>query len=414
MWVIYFLVFALSIFVNLQEFLVVKFGVSYITYVDELFLILPYILAPFVIRKWSDTWIFGILLLPFLSVVHACVFGIFVFNDVRLYEIFIQSIINFKFFLYFVFFYCVWLMGEQRSRIFVVTFLSCVVLSIFGYAFNFIFPEYFVFSDAAWHIERGRIGGFQFKPNDLAIFICFLMIFVLFSFSRGLWKSVLVFSLVGLIYLTSSRTALLIAMVVLLLYMIYLRQYIYLLFLGGCGCVVLLAFNDLIFDSFLVSETVSNFSQLAAVEDTKYIRAIMVYYGLVLGVMFFPLGSGAASFGSVMSEGSPMYQSLGLSQIEFFQKMEGVYDSNTASIIGEYGFLGFFMFFIFAYKIVSQLLRCEHYLVFLLVFVLFAISLTQPLFAYHVNSINFMLLLFSLSYFLNGRYFPISNQAGAR
>lgn len=412
--VFYFLIIIFSVFINLQEFLIGKLEFQYVSYVDELFLIFPYLLAPFVVRKRSDAWVFLILLLPFLSIAHAWGVGVFVFYDVRFYEIVVQSFINFKFFLYFVFFYCLWLMAEKNSRVFVVAFLSCAAFSILGYVLNIIFPEYFVFSEASWHLERGRIGGFQFKPNDLAISLCFLMVFVLFSFSRGLGRHVLVFLLIGLIYLASSRTALLVALIIFLLSMFYERRYVSLFFLGGGGVCVLLAFHDAVFNSFLFSETVSNFSQLAVVGDTQYIRAIMVYYGVLLGVMFFPLGSGAASYGSVMSEGSLIYQMLGLSEIEFFQWMEGIYDSNAASIVGEYGFLGFLVFFGFAYKIVSQLLGGRRSLVFSLVFLLFAISLTQPLFSYQVNSINFLLLLFSLSYFLKGASSSFDARVGGR
>lgn len=414
MWVVYFLVVAFSVFINFQEFLISRLGFQYASYVDELFLIFPYVLVPFVVKKRSDSWIFVILLLPFLSIIHACTLGVFIFDNVRFYEVVIQSFINFKFFLYFAFFYCVWLMGQRQSKVFVIAFFSCAALSALGYVFNIFFPEYFIFSDAAWHLERGRIGGFQFKPNDLAIFICFLMIFVLFSFFRGPAKYFTVFLLVGLIYLTSSRTALLISLVVIFLFMVYARHYLSLLFLGGGGVCFLLAFNDVVMNSFFVSETISNFSQFAAIGDTRYIRAIMVYYGFLLGVMFFPLGSGAASFGSVMSEGSLIYQSLGLGEVEFFQKLEGIYDSNFASVVGEYGFLGLFLFFGFAYKAVSKLLPNRHFLVFSLMFLLFAISLTQPLFSYQVNSINFLLLLFSLSYFLRGVSTPLGIQLEGR
>lgn len=102
--VFYFLIIIFSVFINLQEFLIGKLEFQYVSYVDELFLIFPYLLAPFVVRKRSDAWVFLILLLPFLSIAHAWGVGVFVFYDVRFYEIVFQSFINFKFFLYFVFF----------------------------------------------------------------------------------------------------------------------------------------------------------------------------------------------------------------------------------------------------------------------------------------------------------------------
>ena len=61
-----------------------------------------------------------------------------------------------------------------------------------------------------------------------------------------------------------------------------------------------------------------------------------------------------------------------------------------------------------------QLLGGRRSLVFSLVFLLFAISLTQPLFSYQVNSINFLLLLFSLPYFLKGASSSFDARVGGR
>ena len=77
--------------------------------------------------------------------------------------------------------------------------------------------------------------------------------------------------------------------------------------------------------------------------------------------------------------------------------MEGIYDSNIASITGEYGFLGLFLYFALLWKILHYIFdSTQSQLVFLAIGVV--IAFTQPFFNYHVNSINFLLLLFSYKY----------------
>jgi hypothetical protein len=75
-------------------------------------------------------------------------------------------------------------------------------------------------------------------------------------------------------------------------------------------------------------------------QDSYYIRGIMINLATQIGAIFFPIGSGAATFGSKFSDGSPVYEMLGVAHRVFFVEQAGIYDSNVASILGEYGIIG--------------------------------------------------------------------------
>ena len=138
--------------------------------------------------------------------------------------------------------------------------------------------------------------------------------------------------------MTSSRTALLVALVSILLVLVYERRYLLLYLFFCCGFFVVVFFGEVAAQSFFVVETLSNFSQFSSVDSTQYIRVLMIYYGAQLGLMFFPLGAGAGNFGGVLSADSPVYRLLGVSDMNFFQGLSGIYDSNLAALIGEYGY----------------------------------------------------------------------------
>lgn len=64
MWIIGLPLCFFSVLINVQEILIVKFGLYYLSYIDEAFALAAYIAAPCLIRKRSDSWVFIILLLP--------------------------------------------------------------------------------------------------------------------------------------------------------------------------------------------------------------------------------------------------------------------------------------------------------------------------------------------------------------
>ncbi|MCK4440604.1 MAG: hypothetical protein KAU90_01270 [Sulfurovaceae bacterium] len=90
-------------------------------------------------------------------------------------------------------------------------------------------------------------------------------------------------------------------------------------------------------------------------DSEKYIRGIMIYYSIVLSIEYFPIGTGAASYGSVMSKGSQVYINLDIDKLRFFRDMSGVYDCNIATILGEFGIVGIILFGLLFWKLWSFL-----------------------------------------------------------
>lgn len=385
------------IFVNVQEILVQKFGLLNLAYVDEVFALAAYFVAPFALRKKTELWLYGVLALPFLSILHGLAMNGFYFEVERSYETVVQSFVNFKFFLYFVLFYCISINLRSTSAAFRNIFMLCIYISLIGYAANIYAPEFFQFSDAIWHLERNRVAGFQFKANDLPIILSLGVIFGYLTFKGTLLRAFACTALGVLIILSSSRTALLCAIIGVLVSWIWRGEHKALL---GIGVVLLgggIIFFEVIAKSFFVTETIENFRQFSLLDQTQYIRAIMIYFGATLSLWFFPVGVGAGNFGSVMSLGSPAYGLLGISQTHFFDALTGIYDSNAAAVLGEYGFIGLIIYTILTKRVIRTACGDDRAKSVVIAAVIIILSLTQPFFAYHVNAVNVLLLIFSLS-----------------
>lgn len=149
----------------------------------------------------------------------------------------------------------------------------------------------------------------------------------------------------------------------------------------------------------IVSVTQQNIDMM--VEDpsqSAYIRGMMIYFSLDLAVDRFPLGTGASSFGTVMSDNSAIYTEIGMQNSRFFIEKEGIYDSNIASLTGEFGFIGAALYYAFFYFFLRSTLRAyglslgsEANLAFFLFF--FAYSVTGPVFMNTYQIFLFLIVL---------------------
>ena len=225
--------------------------------------------------------------------------------------------------------------------------------------------------------------------------IAFIYYFV-FRFSANLANIVFFTALFFLLILiTGSRAALAAIPITLLVYFVYTRQWKVL------GAMLLMTlFGLVVFSGFvqdMLQRTIKNVSELSDIENSLYIRGIMVYYGFVLLLRYFPIGTGAATFGSVESGGSPVYEDLGLSDMRFFEQMEGIYDSNLATISGEFGAMGLLLFGIaLAYVYYRSKARAAGnsrkmlYFRVVLIFMLL-VAVVNPLFMYSYNALLFAL-----------------------
>lgn len=395
---LYYLLLLFCVFVNIQEFLLVPLkGPGWLSGIDEAVAVSAFFFGFRLIRFKEFRWVAVLLLLPLFSFFYGLGVSYFFFDSVRLTDIAIQSIINNKIFLYFVVF-----LSLHRTHVIGRCYFGniikvCLIVSLLGFLVNMAVPSFFVYSEAEYALDRQRFIGFQFKPNDLAIFMAFVAGFYLLRFDKGGIGRGLSVVLALLVFLSTSRTGLLILMIASLAFL-YRNKKFHLpaVLFGGGALVLALSLVD-VSQFFIVSETISNLSEFSAIDSSQYIRFIMIAYGVLLAGQYFPIGVGTANFGTVMSVDSPVYAQLGLSRISFFEDMQGVFDSNLASVLGEYGFLGVLLFGGAAYLILKRLPGFYSGNIWVGLLMVFCVALLQPLFSYQVNSVNFLLLIFALA-----------------
>lgn len=87
--------------------------------------------------------------------------------------------------------------------------------------------------------------------------------------------------------------------------------------------------------------------------DSQYMRGMIIYFSVVLALENFPFGTGAATYGTILSKGGPVYDYLGLSTFYSVIEGEGIFDSNFASVFGELGFIGLAAFLFIGFKLVQ-------------------------------------------------------------
>lgn len=141
--------------------------------------------------------------------------------------------------------------------------------------------------------------------------------------------------------------------------------------------VALLFISDSLY--YYVQITIDNIKWMFD-SDSGYIRGIMIYYSVINAIDYFPFGSGASTFGTVFSDDSYIYTKFGLENSMFILEKKGIYDSNLASILGEFGVLGlvlyFWLFDRFCYT-ASSFYRRNRYSIFSYVVIY---SITNPIF----------------------------------
>jgi hypothetical protein len=391
------LVMVICSFINIYEFVDFNiFPAEMLSSVDEMVCI--FALSFFFMRKRIMLrWTLYIPIAILVSTIGTIVSNILNFNDIRLYTALVQSIINFKLFLFFLFFLFFY-KGSDINAIYLKSLKCLVGVSICGLILNIFAPEMFVYSLHSYAIERDRLVGFQLKPNDLAIFCSFLPIFVLFNTSNRLssiLKSFLISIIFLVILLTTSRTALTVFVLILFFYMLYSRQYKLIAVVAMVLLLTGVLFVDEFQSGFYFTETIRNLSEFRNIETTNYIRVIMMMLGFEILLDMFPFGYGAGNFGTALSYNSPVYEHLGVAGLSFFSEMEGIYDSNFASICGEYGFFGLLVYLVLLYKLARFFSPLSSLITTMIMVVVMFISLSQPIFSYQVNSVNLLLVLFA-------------------
>ena len=81
----------------------------------------------------------------------------------------------------------------------------------------------------------------------------------------------------------------------------------------------------------------------------------MMHLSVLIAKRCFPIGSGSATFGTVFSEGSVVYDFYNQGWRTYFTKMIGIFDSNYASVLGEFGVIGLILFTIIIVAMLKKL-----------------------------------------------------------
>lgn len=292
-----------------------------------------------------------------LSIVHIAVTGFLIYSifisvifglNKNIFEIVVQSLVTVKFFIFLIAFVMLFKnhIGEIRKFFFyVLIFAGIGVLLhlIFGTTFNNVYGV------STYARPNIRYTGFFRHPNHLAYLAVVFIAFTLDGIkkqNRNIDLTGWIKLLIGLaiVVLADTRTAIL---AVAILFFFFYWDYIYKNFLVFLSFVVLgflvvvavLLFTDL-------PESIMANIEMSYSLESNYIRGLMFYMSLLLIGKYFPIGSGAGTFGSIFAKDSQVYKDFGVDKRFYFVEEWGIYDSNFASIMGEYGFMGIILFII--------------------------------------------------------------------
>ncbi len=362
---------------------------SFITYFDELLLVygMLYIIYSFFVLNINRYIIFiG------TSILYMVLISLYV-NFSTINNIIMQSIIHLKFFLFFLII-DKFVNYKQLKSIIKILF----VVSILGFVVNLALQENFnIFFNQKIEYRNSllRLGGLQVSPNLLAMTLGVFFLYYLFKVKiLSIQILLLLFFFGGLIFFTGSRTFSLVVIFSFIFYVAFFLKFKYKVYLLPLLTFFIVVFISFIFLTDIQERTLTNIFSLAHVYDSSYIRGIMLYSGLSLFLEYFPIGTGASSFGSVLSIDSPIYYDLGVHKMKFFIDMTGIYDSNIATIAGEFGFIGFVIYFLLIRLVYIECKTEDNkYYILLLILVLSLSSLFNPIFMNSYPAILFSLFL---------------------
>ncbi len=235
---------------------------------------------------------------------------------------------------------------------------ALMVISIVGAIFQLLLPE--LFSDlvgfAAYYETSGisrisRLRGFQGNPNALGSALAILIIAMMYGGNRMFFRRQRVLIVYGVLFLvlalTGSRSAFIYILAAYLCLPTSMTKKMLVITLGVS---VLFVSGDL---QFLIDKTLYNISlTVDSSHQVEYVRWTLLKTGFDLAVDNFPIGTGAATYGSAFSRDSIVYLQEGLASINAFASYNNIHDSNIGTLLGEFGFVGLILFVTFFYYLV--------------------------------------------------------------
>lgn len=318
-------------------------------YSDELLLLFSLLLITYDVLSKRKMSLIHIAIFGFLgySILISVLFGL----NRNLFHIVVQSLVSIKFFIILASFVILFKNHIEEIKKF---FFYAMVFAGIGIFLHILLGETFnTIYGVSKYTRPGfstiRYTGFFRHPNHMAYMVVVFIALILNDFKNKKqnidttgWLKIVIGLFI--IVLADTRTAIL-AVGILLTFFYW--GYIYknflvffgFLFLGILTVTAVLIFTDL-------PESIMDNIEASYSLESDYIRGLMFYMSLLLIVKYFPIGSGAGSFGSIYAKDSQVYKDFGVDKRFYFVEEWGIYDSNFASIIGEYGFIGIIVFII--------------------------------------------------------------------
>ena len=387
------ILFSLFLIITLfSKFLDNIFSVNFFSLFDEFLIVISIIVIAFKLAIKLSLDLFSLKLISCFGVLLLISFMSNYFIIESLFQIFIHL----KLFLFFILIRTIYY-NDQRllQKIFylfiAITFIGLIMNIILQDTFNEIFNI-----ELKYRFDLLRMNGFQLSANNLGISFLIGYLFVIYSTNQRnlLITSIITFVFVLLCLVSGTRTALLIIPFVYLIILKNKFKGILRYFAYSFGLLTLMFFIFIIQDSEIIQKTMGNF--LAISDNSDYARGVMIVNSFKLAFIHFPIGSGAASFGSILSVNSPVYNQLGINFNGLDRSgMSEIFDSNFASVLGEFGVIGIFVFLYLFYGIQQN---SNNYLRLILISVLF-FSFTNP-----VLMNGYQALIFSIALNIKNKF----------
>lgn len=352
------------------------------SYVDELMLFGIFIYG--VIKSRTDKVVRNVLTLYLMLFTVLVLMSFKAFATRGLLSVVLQVFIHLKYMLLFIF--CWGALGANNSLKVVKIILAITVFFMFinlftGSLFNVLF-------DTKVNMRSGGVRPIGIQADTGSLGTTFALIGCLLISglkSANNIKVILLLFMAVLVLIASTRTALILLPLVVVWWLRdSVKSFVIAFTLLVSSFFVIQSSNYM---DEIIEITIDNVE--ATVDDpvaSSYIRGIMIYFAFELAIDRFPLGTGAATYGTVMSDNSDVYAEIGLQNSRYFIEKDGIYDSNFASLLGEFGFLGLMLYLFIFYKIIhvpmvhSQQMHSVPEFRFVLFGVVFAYGVTTPIF----------------------------------
>jgi hypothetical protein len=256
-----------------------------------------------------------------------------------------QIFIHLKYILFFIFLWKVW-SPQYCQRIILYLMVGTIAFLILNLVTGDLFNQ--IFQNVVQ--QRGgliRPIGIQADTGSLGTTLALLAVFYITTLEPVYqkYRYYLLIFFTALILLSTVRAALLIIPILLIWWFkdsfkSFFTVIIF-LFIG------MIFINSNRYVDELIDITVQNIEwTIENPVESSYIRGIMLYFSVELANENFPIGTGAATYGTVTSTDSYVYADIGLRNSRYFIDKVGIYDSNLASLLGEFGYLGVLVYFI--------------------------------------------------------------------